>query len=180
MQDARATPSVSDRFPEFAPPADWIPVDPFPAGPAFHSFVSGTAARDRTRVAYYRRIDSDHLHACVWFGPTTEGPPDSVHGGAIAAVLDEAMGAVCWMNRHPVVGARITINYRHMVPLGFSGRVESWIDHIERRKCFITSRLTDESGKVYAEGEALFIQLTPEQIDASMRAREQRKLRSTP
>jgi acyl-coenzyme A thioesterase PaaI-like protein len=157
------------------PAPGWIPVDPFPAGPAKQSFVSGTAARDRTRVTYYRTADSDHLHASVWFGQAAEGPPDSVHGGAIAAVLDEAMGAVCWMNQHPVVGARITINYRHMVPLGFSGRVESWIDHIERRKCFITSKLTDADGKVYAEGEALFVKLTPEQIEASLRARTRRK-----
>ena len=67
---------------------------------------------------------------------------------ALAAVLDEAMGGACWLNRHPVVGARITINYRHMVPLGFSGRVEAGIDRIERRKCFITSRLSDADGKI--------------------------------
>jgi acyl-coenzyme A thioesterase PaaI-like protein len=84
------------------------------------------------------------------------------------------MGASCWMNQHPVVGARITINYRHMVPIGFNGRVEAWIDHIERRKCFIRSRLTDEAGKIYAEGEGLFIKLTPEQIEVSMRARARR------
>jgi acyl-coenzyme A thioesterase PaaI-like protein len=163
--------------PELTPPAGWEPVIPFPGGPSHHSFVSGTDARHRTRVSYYRIAGSDHLHATVGFGSAAEGPPDSVHGGAIAAVLDEAMGAVCWMNGHPVVGARITINYRHMVPLGFAGLVESWIDHIERRKCFITSRLTDEHGKVFAEGEALFVQLTPDQIEASIRARERRRQR---
>jgi thioesterase superfamily protein len=158
------------------PGAGWTPVDPFPNGPATRSYVSGSAAAadHRTRVAYFRNGTSDHLFACVWFGPLSEGPPDSVHGGAIAAVLDEAMGASCWMNHHAVVGARITINYRHLVPLGFSGRVEAWIDQIERRKCFITSRLTDAEGKVYAEGEGLFIKLTPEQIEASLRARARR------
>lgn len=162
------------------PEPGWDPVDPFPFGPATRSFVSGTAAAaERTRVAYFRRADSDHLYACVWFGAGAEGPPDTVHGGAIAAVLDEAMGAVCWMNQHPVVAARITINYRHMVPLGFSGRVESWIDHIERRKISLTSRLTDATGKVYAEGEALFITLTPEQMRASTRAREERRMQDS-
>jgi acyl-coenzyme A thioesterase PaaI-like protein len=91
-----------------------IPVQPFPSGPSKRSFVSGDAASaDRTRVQYFRNPENNHLHASVWFGPHTEGPPESVHGGAIAAVLDEAMGAVCWMNGHPVVGARITINYLH-------------------------------------------------------------------
>jgi acyl-coenzyme A thioesterase PaaI-like protein len=153
-----------------------IPVEPFPSGPSQRSFVSGSAASiERTRVHYFRDPATDHLHATVWFGPHTEGPPESVHGGAIAAVLDEAMGAVCWMNGHPVVGARITINYRHMTPLGFSGRVESWIEQIERRKIFIKSRLCDENGRVHAEGEALFIELQPDlkaKLDQARRRRD--------
>jgi acyl-coenzyme A thioesterase PaaI-like protein len=158
------------------PAEGWEPVQPFPSGPPTHSFVSGTAAMDRTRVTYFRTASSDHLHACVWFGPGSEGPPDSVHGGAIAAVLDEAMGAVCWMNGHAVVGARITINYLRLTPVGFAGRVESWIDRIEGRKCFITSRLTDESDNIYAAGEALFIKLTPEQLERAATAREKRAI----
>jgi acyl-coenzyme A thioesterase PaaI-like protein len=140
-----------------------IPVQPFPSGPSQRSFVSGSAAAmERTRVSYFRNPTNDHLHATVWFGPLTEGPPESVHGGAIAAVLDEAMGAVCWMNGHPVVGARITINYLHMTPLGFAGHVEAWIEQIERRKIFIKSRLSDDNGRVHADGEALFIELQPD------------------
>jgi acyl-coenzyme A thioesterase PaaI-like protein len=153
-----------------------IPVQPFPSGPSQRSFVSGSAAAtERTRVSYFRDPGNDHLHAEVWFGPHTEGPPESVHGGAIAAVLDEAMGAVCWMNGHPVVGARITINYLHMTPLGFSGHVESWIEQIERRKIFIKSRLSDENGRVHAEGEALFVELQPEVIARLDEARSRRE-----
>jgi acyl-coenzyme A thioesterase PaaI-like protein len=137
-----------------------IPVQPFPAGPAQRSFVSGAAAAaERTRVEYFRNPENDHLHAKVWFGPHTEGPPDAVHGGAIAAVLDEAMGAVCWMNGHRVLGARIAINYLHLTPLGFNGHVEAWIEQIDGRKISIRSRMADGDGTVHAEGEALFIEL---------------------
>ncbi len=154
------------------PEPGWVPVDPFPAGSADGSFVSGaTAAVDRTRVAYYRQATSDHLFACVWFGPASEGPPDSVHGGAIAAVLDETMGAACWANGHPAVAARITIDFRHLVPVGFSGRVEAWIDHVERRKVSLAARLTDADGRVLAEGEALFITLLPEQLRVAAKRR---------
>ena len=140
-----------------------IPVNPFPSPRSPRSYVSGTtAATERTRVEYFRDPSNGHLHANVTFGPQCEGPPEAVHGGAIAAVLDEAMGGVCWMNGHPVVGARITINYLHLTPIGFSGRVESWIEQIERRKIFIKSRLTAADGQVHAEGEALFIELQPE------------------
>jgi acyl-coenzyme A thioesterase PaaI-like protein len=125
-------------------------------------------------VEYFRNPDNNHLIAKIWFGPHAEGPPESVHGGAIAAVLDEAMGAVCWMNGHPVVGARITIDYRHLTPLGFTGEVESWIERIDRRKIYIKSLLRDEHGKVHAEGEALFIELLPEmkaQLDTARQRR---------
>jgi acyl-coenzyme A thioesterase PaaI-like protein len=161
--------------PPMSPAPEWEPVRPFPNTPSPRSFVSGAEAARRTRVTYFRAPASDHLFACVWFGPGSEGPPESVHGGAIAAVLDEAMGAVCWMNGHAVVGARITINYLHLTPVGFSGRVESWIENIERRKIFIKSMLTDETGKVHAEGEALFIMLPPDVRERMAQARERRK-----
>jgi acyl-coenzyme A thioesterase PaaI-like protein len=166
-----------------APPpplSHWVSVRPFPGLPSARSFVSGAnAASNRTRVSYYRDPADDHLYACVWFGPDSEGPPASVHGGAIAAVLDEAMGAVCWMNGHPVVGARITINYLHLTPLGFAGRVESWMERIERRKIFLRARLSDERGKVHAEGEALFIMLSPDVRDRMNQAREARDASAT-
>lgn len=155
------------------PEPGWERIDPFPPGSAIGSFVSGTAAGvDRSRVAYFRSAASDHLYACVWFGPAAEGPPDSVHGGAIAAVLDEAMGAACWANGHPVVAARITINFRHLVPLGFSGRAEAWISHIDRRKISVAARLTDAGGRVFAEGEGLFVTVIPEQLRATGRRRD--------
>lgn len=152
-----------------------VPINPFPSATGSLSYVSGSAAAEtRTRVEYFRDPERDHLHATVWFGPQTEGPPDSVHGGAIAAVLDEAMGAVCWMNGHPVVGARISINYLQLTPVGFSGRVEAWITRIEGRKIFITSQLTSEDGTRHADGEALFVELSPE-MKATLDAARQRR-----
>ena len=166
--------SEKPQAPPPTPAPGWVPVRPFPSPIAPNSFVSGEQAAERTRVTYFRDPSTTHLYAAVWFGPASEGPPEAVHGGAIAAVLDEAMGAVCWMNGHPVVGARITINYLHLTPLGFVGRIESWIENVERRKMFIRARLTDESGKVHAEGDALFIQLTAEMAGTLSEARKRR------
>ena len=166
--------SAKRQAPPPVPAPGWVPVRPFPSQTTPNSFVSGEHAADRTSVTYFRDPADNHLYASVWFGPASEGPPEAVHGGAIAAVLDEAMGAVCWMNGHPVVGARITINYLHLTPLGFSGRVESWIENVERRTMFIKSRLTDEAGKVHAEGDALFIQLSAELANTLSDARKRR------
>lgn len=74
----------------------WEPIDPFRAI-SRPFFVSGDADDDRLRVAYFRRNEDDALLATVWFGSKAEGPPHHAHGGSIAAVLDEAMGASAWI-----------------------------------------------------------------------------------
>jgi hypothetical protein len=84
------------------------------------------------------------------------------------------MGAVCWMNGHPVVGARITINYLHLTPVGFDGHVESWIEHVDGRKISIRAKMSDGNGKVHAEGDALFIELPPDMRARMDTARAQR------
>lgn len=114
-----------------APPLNidptWEAFWPFPALVEGRSFISGRQAGDRMRVVYFRRADDDRLLARAWFGPGAEGPPSHAHGGAIAAVLDEAMGGACWMHGHAVLAARLTVTYLRPVPLGTDATVEAWI-----------------------------------------------------
>ena len=44
-------------------------------------------------------------------GPPIEGPPGHAHGGSMAAVLDEAMGAAAWMEGHLVVAVRLATSF---------------------------------------------------------------------
>ena len=53
----------------------------------------------------------------AWFGPGCEGPPGHAHGGSQAAVLDEAMGAVAWINSHSCVAGGFQIKYEQMLKL---------------------------------------------------------------
>ena len=70
------------------PEPGWVPVVPFPSpeGTFLHE-------GDRVRLAYFRNPQRPELYAKAWFGTKTMGPPGHVHGGAMAAALDEAMGA---------------------------------------------------------------------------------------
>jgi acyl-coenzyme A thioesterase PaaI-like protein len=90
------------------------------------------------------------------------GPPGHVHGGAMAATLDEAMGATAWMNGHRVVAATIKINFIAMLPIETETTVEASIDRVEGRKIHLRSTLTDPAGKVVAEGTGLFVVLRDE------------------
>lgn len=84
------------------------------------SFVSGDPFGNRIRVRYFKRERDGALVGKVWFGPGAEGPPGHAHGGSMAAVLDEALGAAAWMSGHPVVAAKLVTVFRRMLPLGTS------------------------------------------------------------
>lgn len=134
-------------------------VDMLEAGPMVRSFVSGDPGGARLRIRYFRRSADGALLGNVWFGPDAQGPPGHAHGGSMAAVLDEAMGASAWLSGHAVVAAQITIQFRRMLPLGTIARLEAWVDVVNGRKVTTRGRLVDDRGETFAEGEGLFIQL---------------------
>ncbi|HEX8026959.1 MAG TPA: PaaI family thioesterase [Vicinamibacterales bacterium] len=136
------------------PEPGWEPVVPFP-------LVEGTFLADgqRVRIAYFRKTGEPDLYARAWFATNTMGPPGHVHGGAIAATLDEAMGAAAWMNEFQCVAATIKISFLAMLPLETETTVEARIDRVEGRKIHLRSTLTEPSGKLIAEGTGLFIVL---------------------
>ncbi|MDQ1296257.1 MAG: hypothetical protein QG611_235, partial [Bacteroidota bacterium] len=71
------------------------------------AFITGDISNDRIKVRYFKKDSDNSFVARVWFGPSTEGPPGHVHGGSMAAVLDEAMGASAWIAGHTVVAAKL-------------------------------------------------------------------------
>jgi len=147
--------------PTATPEPGWEPVVPFPS--AEGTFL---ADGDRVRLAYFRLPGEPVLYAKAWFGKNTMGPPGHVHGGAMAATLDEAMGAVCWMNELQVVAATITISFTEMLPVESETIVEATIERIDGRKVYLRSTLKDLVGKTIAEGTGLFIVLREETMRA--------------
>jgi acyl-coenzyme A thioesterase PaaI-like protein len=147
--------------PTATPEPGWVRVEPFPSPE--DTFLSDG---DRVRLAYFRIPGDPDLYAKAWFGSKTMGPPGHVHGGAMAATLDEAMGAVCWMNGHHVVAATITINFLSMLPIETETIVHATIERVDGRKVQLRSKLKDPSGRIVAEGSGLFIVLKDEALKA--------------
>ena len=144
----------------------WEPVWPFPSQAETPSFVSGDPHSSRIRIEYFRKPDDDHLLARVWFGPGAEGPPLHTHGGAMAAVLDEAMGGVCWMNGHGVLAARISVSFLRPLPLDTHTTIDGWIVAVDGRKISARARLFDAAGRAVAESEGLFIVMKEDYLTA--------------
>ena len=164
--------------PELTAPGGFIALDSFSGSPS-RTFVSGDPDGRRVRVRYFWNDDELRFMARVWFGELTEGPPDRVHGGCVAAVLDESMGTASWCFGHPAVAAKIEVEFKAMVPIGTVATVEAWVDKVEGRKVSVRARLTGDDGEVFSEGGGLFIEREPEDFgryaDFARMAKERRE-----
>ena len=145
--------------PEVSPEPGWIPVKPFRLEGGRASFVSGEPDGERLRVRYFHRQADGRLVGRAWFGPGAQGPPGHAHGGSMAAVLDEAMGAAAWMAGHRVVAAQLDTSFRRMLPLGTDATLEAWVDRVDERKVWTRGLLLDGEGQPFAEARALFLKI---------------------
>ena len=84
------------------------------------------------------------------------GPPDSVHGGLVAAVLDEMLGAACMINDLGGFTGTLSIRYRSPTPINKEITLRSRVTGTERRKVFATGTMFDGE-TLLAEAEGIFI-----------------------
>ncbi|HJV36227.1 PaaI family thioesterase [Geomonas sp.] len=133
----------------------WIPFDaPSLVGESL-IFVSGDPDGNRFRTRYYRDSEK-HLHARIWFGPETGGPPGHAHGGAVAAVMDECLGLAAWAAGYAIVVGNLNVSFRNMLPLEKVVTVESRVVSAEGRKVMVHGRIFCGE-TTYAEAECLCI-----------------------
>ncbi|KAM3414474.1 hypothetical protein BST61_g9637 [Cercospora zeina] len=94
----------------------------------------------------------------ISLGRGLDGHPGLAHGGTIAALFDECLGlaAVRTLSRPSMTG-QLTVEYKAPVPTPSVILVRCLAAKHEGRKAWISGTLEDGMGKVYAEGEALFI-----------------------
>ncbi|MCZ7525648.1 MAG: PaaI family thioesterase [Acidimicrobiia bacterium] len=103
-------------------------------------------------------------------GPAYEGPPHGVHGGYVAALFDELLGATQAIGGSVGVTARLTIRYRHVTPVDEDLRFEGWVEDQHGRR--IVAHATCHAGDTLtAEAEALFLSVDFEEVEARMMER---------
>lgn len=87
-----------------------------------------------------------------------------VHGGALAAILDEAMGWGAWAGSG-LMGktAELTVRYVESVPLGRPVLVRAWTAENKRERIVVAAcEMTDGAGRVYLRGSGKFMPLSRE------------------
>ena len=92
------------------------------------------------------------------------GRNGAVHGGSLAHLFDSLLGFTAFKlsESKKQRTAYLHVNYRQIVPIDKTLRVDAGIDRIEGRKIFVDGRLLDGDA-VLCEAEALFVMLKPGQ-----------------
>lgn len=114
-------------------------------------------------------VRGDRLHGRVTYGAAYAGPPQSVHGGIIAASFDELLGSTNLVKEAGGMTGTLTVRYREPTPVGKPILLEGWIDRIEGRKVFTRGEMRHD-GRVTAEAEGIFIGGSMEKLRATLAA----------
>ena len=138
----------------------------------------GCGPEAREGLGLRPRVDGTDVVADLEFPSRFEGGPGTVHGGAIAAFLDDLLGYVPVVYGSPGVTAKLDTNYRRPVPMGVTVSGRAWLARAEGRKMWAEGTI-EADGVLYVEASALFIaidfehyqkvyeQLTEEQLARS-------------
>jgi hypothetical protein len=97
----------------------------------------------------------------VTFGAAYEGPPTCVHGGVLAALFDEVLGAANLAAGHPGMTGTLTVRYRRPTPLGVPLAVEAVCRGRQGRKIHGWAGVY-HGDVLTAEADGLFVEVRPD------------------
>ncbi|XP_070572140.1 acyl-coenzyme A thioesterase THEM4-like [Ptychodera flava] len=100
------------------------------------------------------------LKGVCQFGPLTEGPPQHVHGGAIATIVDSSTGKLfVSVSKYGGVTTSLTLNYKRQIPLMRAVLIEAEVtESIDDRKYSVACKLKSADGQtLYVDAFSKFI-----------------------
>jgi len=88
-----------------------------------------------------------------------QGPPSYAHGGASAALVDEAMGASVWYAGYTVVAVNLNVNYLKPVPLHQEIEVIGQVAEVEEdgKAVKASSRIILPDGEIAVTAEGTYV-----------------------
>ncbi len=133
-----------------------------------HCFVCGIENHFGLRLVFYNSGPGE-VSADYCAPEHFQGYPGVVHGGIVAAMLDEAAGRAHMGSEPPrfMFTARLEIRYRRNVPVGQPLRLVGQAGKSEGRKAASHSAIYSQNGELLAEADALLVDVPPDTIDGS-------------
>jgi acyl-coenzyme A thioesterase PaaI-like protein len=103
-----------------------------------------------------RRAGPNSAVATVVADAMFQGPPERIHGGVVAMLFDEIMGATNRVSGNRGFTARLVVNYRAGAPIRRPVEFQAWVESVEGRKIHVRAEARDGE-VVFADAEALFV-----------------------
>lgn len=103
------------------------------------------------------------IDAVANFGTLYEGPPGCLHGGYIAGIFDEVLGAAQTLSGQAGMTGRLTIHYRSPTPLNTDLHLKARLESVNGRKILCKGTL-HAGDRLCAEAEGLFIAVDPKKL----------------
>lgn len=136
-------------------------------------FVCGEDNPAGLQTRFY--VEGDWVCMPLTARDTHCGYPNTVHGGVLAAALDECMGwAAARAIRRMCLTGELTVRYLRRVPLTAGATVRAEVTRAHRRMVHTTGEIVGADGTVHARAEGRFLPLGVEEtlrVDAALRYR---------
>ena len=107
--------------------------------------------------------------------PIHEGPPGAVHGGWVAALLDQLLGHANAAAGVVGMTAELTVRYRRRTPHGVPLTLRARTDAVDGRRVHCSGEIAVD-GVVTAEASGLFLQPSADRVRELARELEQRRV----
>lgn len=119
------------------------------------------------------RLENDTIVADFQPREEHQGFPGVIHGGIVAAVLDETLGRTSILSENPewTMTGRLEVRYRRYVPYGPLLRVRASLGKQRRRMVQATGMLTvaEDEQTILADAQGTFLSLTPSVVDSILK-----------
>lgn len=108
-------------------------------------------------------LDGDAYIAHYTFKSHQQGPHNIAHGGAVAALIDEAMTATVFKSGlGPAFTVNLNISYRAPIYVGEQISILGKIVSLDGRKIFLRTEIYLPNNTLATEADGLFVRLTEE------------------
>ncbi len=152
------------RLPRQQPDISRPPQEFFPTSP-MTGMINPIAPPVRVEVVDGTDGGYPEILATANFDYPYEGPPTCVHGGVIAEVFDEVLGAANLVAGNPAMTGTLTIRYRKPTPLRTDLRIEARCTGRDGRKIHTWAGMYHRD-LLTAEAEGIFIEVPPNRFIA--------------
>jgi len=123
-------------------------------------FLCGRQNDVGLRVSWYNDHDARQIRATVTVPDHFNGYPGVVHGGIVAALIDETAGRALLLDgdiERLMVTLKLEIRYRRPTPTGQPLTVVGWVVQQSASRAKVAAEVRLADGIVTADGEAVLV-----------------------